>query len=66
MGDIDVLFELGALLPSIGLGLLFWLIMRGIFRADRLQREAEREAMREYIALHPDEFEESEAKEPRP
>lgn len=65
MGDIDVLFELGALLPSIGLGLLFWLIMRGIFRADRLQREAEREAMREYIALHPDEFEEPEAKEPR-
>lgn len=66
MGDIDVLFELGALLPSIGLGLLFWLIMRGIFRADRLQREAEREAMREYIALHPDEFEAPEAKEPRP
>lgn len=49
MGEIDILFELGALLPSIGLGLLFWFILRSILRADRLQREAEREAEREYL-----------------
>lgn len=52
MGDIDVLFELGALLPSIGFGLLFWLIWRAIMRGDRLQREAERKAEREYVREH--------------
>ncbi len=54
MGDIDWAFELGALLPSIGIGLLFWFILRAILRADKRQREAEREAEREYIAEHPE------------
>ncbi|MBD8079114.1 hypothetical protein [Cellulosimicrobium arenosum] len=31
---------LGALVPSIGVGLLFWLAMRAIVRADRNERAA--------------------------
>lgn len=31
---------IGALIPSIGVGLLFWWGMRGILRADRSEREA--------------------------
>lgn len=54
MGSIDWAFELGALVPSIGIGLLFWLILRSILRADKHQREAERQAEREYIAAHPE------------
>ncbi|ANP27421.1 hypothetical protein M3D48_05470 [Dermabacter vaginalis] len=54
MGNIDWAFELGALLPSIGIGLLFWFVLRSILRADKHQREAEREAEREYIAAHPE------------
>lgn len=30
----------GALIPSIGVGLLFWWAMRAILRADRSEREA--------------------------
>lgn len=47
-------FEAGALLPSIGIGLLFWFILRAILRSDRLQREAEREAEAEYLREHPE------------
>ncbi|QEU12134.1 hypothetical protein [Dermabacter vaginalis] len=54
MGNIDWAFELGALLPSIGIGLLFWFVLRSILRADKHQREAERQAEREYIAAHPE------------
>lgn len=50
MGEIDWLFELGALVPSIGVGLLFWFILKSILKADRLQREAEKEAEAEYLA----------------
>lgn len=45
--DGGVLFELGSLLPSIGVGLLFWFVIRAIMRADRTEREAERQALRE-------------------
>lgn len=30
----------GALLPTIGVGLLFWFVMRSIFRADQRERRA--------------------------
>ena len=36
----DVLPALGALVPSVGVGLLFWLAMRYIVRADRNERAA--------------------------
>lgn len=48
--DGGVLFELGSLLPSIGVGLLFWFVIRAIMRADRTEREAERTALREMHA----------------
>lgn len=41
---IDWWYELGSLVPSIGVGLLFWFVMRALLRADRREREAEREA----------------------
>ncbi|MDN5821049.1 MAG: hypothetical protein L0H74_00165 [Brachybacterium sp.] len=41
-------FEAGALLPSLGVGLLFWFVMRAVMRVDRHEREIEREAEREY------------------
>ncbi|MDO5661883.1 MAG: hypothetical protein Q4G40_04240 [Brachybacterium sp.] len=50
---MDVWFELGALVPSIGVGLLFWIVLRSILRADRKEREAERDAEREYRRTHP-------------
>lgn len=31
---------LAVLLPSLGLGILFWFIMRWIFRADRTERQS--------------------------
>lgn len=37
-------YEASALLPSIGVGLLFWFVVRAMIRADRREREAEREA----------------------
>ena len=46
--DSGFWFEAGALLPSIGVGLLFWFIMRAVMRADRREREIQREAEREY------------------
>ncbi|MBB3022653.1 hypothetical protein [Helcobacillus massiliensis] len=49
---MDIWFELGALVPSIGVGLLFWFVLRSIVRADRGQRAAEREAEREWELHH--------------
>ncbi|HJG90633.1 MAG TPA: hypothetical protein K8V81_02795 [Brachybacterium massiliense] len=46
--DSGFWFEAGALLPSIGVGLLFWFVIRAIMRADRGEREMEREAERLY------------------
>ena len=42
-------FEAGALLPSIGVGLLFWFVIRSLLRADRREREAERQAEQELL-----------------
>ncbi|WP_422117258.1 hypothetical protein [Brachybacterium sp. UNK5269] len=50
--DSGFWFEAGALVPSIGVGLLFWFAVRAILRADRRERAAEREAEREYRELH--------------
>lgn len=38
---------LGALAPPTGLGVLFWLLMRSILRADRSERAAARRAEEE-------------------
>lgn len=38
---------LAALAPSTGLGVLFWLLMRSILRADRSERAAVRRAAAE-------------------
>ncbi|MDO5617932.1 hypothetical protein [Kocuria sp.] len=35
---------LAVLLPSIGVGLIFWFVMRSVMRADRGEREAEKAA----------------------
>ncbi|MCL3861468.1 hypothetical protein [Actinotalea sp. K2] len=35
-----VLHAVGALIPSIGVGLLFWLAMRSVIQADRRERIA--------------------------
>lgn len=40
------------LLPSLGVGLIFWLAMRAIFRADRAERRAEA-AVRQDRAAEP-------------
>ena len=53
--DSGFWFEAGALLPSLGVGLLFWFVLRSVLRADRREREVEREAEREYRELHGDE-----------
>ena len=42
-------FEAGALLPSLGVGLLFWFSVRALLRADRRERDAEREAEQEFL-----------------
>ena len=42
-------FEAGALVPSIGVGLLFWFVIRALLRADRREREAERRAEQELL-----------------
>jgi hypothetical protein len=47
--DSGFWFEAGALLPSIGVGLLFWFAIRAVLRADRRERDAERDAEREYL-----------------
>lgn len=50
--DSGFWFEAGALVPSIGVGLLFWFAIRAIMRADRHEREAERQAEHEYLERH--------------
>lgn len=45
-------FEAGALVPSIGVGLLFWFAIRAILSADRREREADRRAEEELYAAH--------------
>lgn len=50
--DSGFLYEAGSLLPPIGVGLLFWFAMRAILRADRREREAERQAERDLRAQH--------------
>lgn len=50
--DSGFWFEAGALLPSLGVGLLFWFVLRSLLRADRREREAERQAEREYQDRH--------------
>ena len=47
--DSGFWFEAGALLPSIGVGLLFWFAIRALLRADRRERDAERDAEREFL-----------------
>ena len=47
--DSGFWFEAGALLPSIGVGLLFWFVIRSLLRADRREREAERQAELELL-----------------
>ena len=47
--DSGFWFEAGALLPSIGVGLLFWFVIRSLLRADRREREAERQAEHELL-----------------
>ncbi len=36
----DLLLAIGALVPSIGVGFLFWLAMRSVINADRTERAA--------------------------
>lgn len=36
------------LAPSVGVGLLFWLAMRSIFRADRTERATEAEVREQF------------------
>lgn len=50
---MDLLYELGSLVPPVLTGLLFWFVIRAMLRADRREREAVREAEREYAAAHP-------------
>lgn len=47
--DSGFWFEAGALLPSIGVGLLFWFVISALLRADRREREAERQAEQELL-----------------
>ncbi|WP_199176626.1 hypothetical protein [Subtercola sp. Z020] len=35
----DVIAALGALLPTIAIGLLFWFVMRAIVRSDKSERK---------------------------
>lgn len=50
-----ILWEVSALIPSIGVGLLFWFAIRAIMRADRGERKAEREAEQAYMARQAEE-----------
>ena len=47
--DSGFWFEAGALLPSIGVGLLFWFVIRSLLRADRRERGAGRQAEQELL-----------------
>lgn len=42
MGDY-----IAVLLPSIGVGLIFWFVMRSLFRADRGERRAQEAVQRD-------------------
>lgn len=46
------------LAPSVGVGLIFWLAMRSIFRADRKERAVEAQVRDEYASEQPS-YEES-------
>ncbi|MDF2442503.1 MAG: hypothetical protein JWR01_706 [Subtercola sp.] len=35
----DVILALGALLPTLAIGLLFWFVMRAIIRSDKSERK---------------------------
>ncbi|OLT48039.1 hypothetical protein [Cellulosimicrobium sp. CUA-896] len=59
----DVLPVLAALVPSVGVGLLFWVAMRYIVRADRNERAAL--ARLDAEERRPDRSEESPADAPR-
>ncbi len=37
----NVLLSIGALVPPIGVGIIFWLVMRWIVQADRRERAAQ-------------------------
>lgn len=50
--DSGFWYEAGSLLPSIGVGLLFWFVMRAILRSDRREREVQRQADQDYRDLH--------------
>lgn len=39
---MHIWYELGSLVPPIGVGILFWIVMRAILRADRHERDVER------------------------
>lgn len=45
MDNFWMYFEV--LAPSIGVGLVFWMAMRAIFRADRSERDAEAQVRQE-------------------
>ncbi|WP_218220922.1 hypothetical protein [Nesterenkonia sp. Act20] len=53
MENVWTYFEV--LVPSIGVGLVFWFAMRAIFRADRNERAAEAQVRKDASqqALHP-------------
>ena len=59
--DSGFWFEAGALLPSIGVGLIFWFAIRSLLRADRREREADREVENDVRAVR--EAERAKAKE---
>lgn len=48
------------LLPSIGVGLLFWYVMRGILRSDTTEREEMERYYRQLDSVEADEGDESE------
>ncbi|MDO5492414.1 MAG: hypothetical protein Q4F53_02235 [Nesterenkonia sp.] len=48
MEDFWTYFEV--LAPSVGVGLVFWLAIRAIFRADRRERASEAEMREEFEA----------------
>lgn len=59
-------FEAGALVPSIGVGVLFWFVIRSILRADRAEREADKQAEKEYLERKRARENDDEGREPSP
>ncbi|MCS6712605.1 hypothetical protein JSY14_11450 [Brachybacterium sp. EF45031] len=47
---MDLAYELGSLIAPVGTGILFWLVLRAILRADRRQRETEAQIEKELRA----------------